>query len=78
MSGRDLHSVQQARKVVEQLKRERNIRRGLVSQSANDLIRYTQEYQKEDVLLTSFPNDKMNPFRPKSSFQSNLISCVHP
>ncbi|KHN74217.1 Guanine nucleotide-binding proteinsubunit gamma-1 [Toxocara canis] len=73
MSGRDLHSLQQARKVVEQLRRERNIRRGLVSQSANDLIRYTQEYQKEDVLLTSFPNDKMNPFRPKSSFQCMLL-----
>lgn len=40
MSGRDLHTVQQARKIVEQLRRERNIRRGLVSQSANDLLRF--------------------------------------
>ncbi|VDK51046.1 unnamed protein product [Anisakis simplex] len=73
MSGRDLHSVQQARKVVEQLRRERNVRRGLVSQSANDLIRYAQEVQKDDVLLTGFSNDKMNPFRPKSSFQCMLL-----
>lgn len=39
MSTRDMHSVQQALKVVEQLRRERNIRRGAVSASIKDLIR---------------------------------------
>ncbi|MFH4981766.1 hypothetical protein AB6A40_008475 [Gnathostoma spinigerum] len=73
MSGRDLHSVQQAKKLVEQLRREKNVRRGTVSQSANDLLRYVQEYQKEDVLLSGFPNDKMNPFRQKSNFQCHLL-----
>ncbi|KAL4002481.1 GGL domain family protein [Acanthocheilonema viteae] len=73
MSGRDAHSVQQARSVVEQLRRERNLRRTSVSQAANDLIRYTQDCQRDDILLTGFSNDKMNPFRPKSSFQCLLL-----
>ncbi|VDD94875.1 unnamed protein product [Enterobius vermicularis] len=73
MSGRDLHTVQQARKIVEQLRRERNIRRGLVSQSANDLLSYTREYERDDVLVNGFANDKMNPYRAKSSFQCMLF-----
>ncbi|VDK64594.1 unnamed protein product [Onchocerca ochengi] len=73
MSSRDAHSVQQARSVVEQLRRERNLRRTAISQTANDLVRYTQECQRDDILLTGFPNDKMNPFRPKSSFQCLLL-----
>ncbi|MCP9259058.1 Guanine nucleotide-binding protein subunit gamma [Dirofilaria immitis] len=122
MSSRDVHSVQQARSVVEQLRRERNLRRTTISQTANDLVRniilisainletiiivemranhqdivfievryrltticgeimritvilkYTQECQRDDILLTGFPNDKMNPFRPKSSFQCLLL-----
>lgn len=39
MSARDAHSVQQARSVVEQLRRERNLRRTTVSQTASDLVR---------------------------------------
>lgn len=39
MSGRDGHSVQQARNILEQLRRERNLRRTTISQTANDLIR---------------------------------------
>ncbi|OZC11411.1 GGL domain protein [Onchocerca flexuosa] len=73
MSSRDAHSVQQARSVVEQLRRERNLRRTAISQTASDLVRYTQECQRDDILLTGFPNDKMNPFRPKSSFQCLLL-----
>ncbi|CAG9531342.1 unnamed protein product [Cercopithifilaria johnstoni] len=73
MSARDAHSMQQARSVVEQLRRERNLRRMTVCQTANDLIRYTQDCQRDDILLTGFPNDKMNPFRPKSSFQCLLL-----
>lgn len=72
MSSRDAHAVQQARNVVEQLRRERNIRRGFVSQSANDLIRYTQECQRDDVLLTGFSNEKLNPIRQRSSY----IQCL--
>lgn len=39
MSARDTHSVQQARSIVEQLRRERSLRRTTVSQTANDLVR---------------------------------------
>lgn len=39
MSGRDLHTVQQARNVVEQLRREKNTQRNKISQSVNDIIR---------------------------------------
>ncbi|VDN36433.1 unnamed protein product [Gongylonema pulchrum] len=73
MSSRDSHSVQQARGVVEQLRRERNIRRSAISQTANDLIRYTQECEKDDVLLGGFPSDKMNPYRSKATIQCLLL-----
>ncbi|KAK6743346.1 hypothetical protein RB195_010544 [Necator americanus] len=65
MSSRE-QAIQQARKTVEQLRGERNMRRTPVSASAADLIRFTQDLQREDVLLTGFPNDKMNPYRPKT------------
>lgn len=37
------------------------------------MFRFTQDYQRDDVLLTGFQNDKMNPYRPKSSFQCMLL-----
>lgn len=73
MSGRDLHSLQQAQKVVDQLKRERDIHRTPVSQSINEIIRYTQEMQKDDYLLNGFPTDKMNPYRTKSNIQCLVL-----
>ncbi|KAI1725260.1 GGL domain-containing protein [Ditylenchus destructor] len=73
MSNRDVHTTQQARKVVEQLRREKNIPRYPASQSVNDIIRYTQEYQKDDYLLNGFPTDKMNPYRPKNTIQCLLL-----
>lgn len=44
MSTRDGHSVQQARSVVEQLRRERNLRRTTISQTATDLVRYAYTF----------------------------------
>uniref|UniRef100_A0A914WAH2 Guanine nucleotide-binding protein subunit gamma n=1 Tax=Plectus sambesii TaxID=2011161 RepID=A0A914WAH2_9BILA len=73
MSGRDRHSVQQVRKTVEQLRRERNMRREPISQRAHDLIQFVRENQRDDVLLLGFPNDKMNPYRPKSSFSCDIL-----
>ncbi|KAE9556130.1 hypothetical protein FO519_000618 [Halicephalobus sp. NKZ332] len=73
MSGRDIHSVQQARKVIEQLRREKNINRAYVSACASDLIKYVQEYQKDDYLINGFASDKMNPYRPKNNFQCMLL-----
>uniref|UniRef100_A0A915PMQ9 G protein gamma domain-containing protein n=1 Tax=Setaria digitata TaxID=48799 RepID=A0A915PMQ9_9BILA len=46
MSSRDAHSVQQARSVVEQLRRERNLRRSTISQTANDLVRQVYSFLK--------------------------------
>ncbi|KAL3072647.1 hypothetical protein niasHS_017621 [Heterodera schachtii] len=69
----DIHSVQQAKKVVEQLEREKRIRRLPMSETINDLIRYTQEMQKDDYLFNGFPTDKLNPYRPKSNFQCLVI-----
>lgn len=39
MSGIDIHGVQQSRKLVDQLRRERNVRRTPISACATDLIR---------------------------------------
>ncbi|KAI3420402.1 Guanine nucleotide-binding protein subunit gamma-1 [Globodera pallida] len=69
----DIHSVQQAQNVVEQLKREKNIPRRPMSETINDLIRFTQEMQRDDYLFNGFPTDKMNPYRPKSSFQCLIL-----
>ncbi|CAD6188186.1 unnamed protein product [Caenorhabditis auriculariae] len=65
MSNRE--QVQASQKQVEQLRGERNIRRMPVSQAAADLIKYTQDVQRDDALITGFANDKMNPYRPKDS-----------
>lgn len=34
---------------------------------------YTREYERDDVLVNGFANDKMNPYRAKSSFQCMLF-----
>uniref|UniRef100_A0A914QW37 Guanine nucleotide-binding protein subunit gamma n=2 Tax=Panagrolaimus TaxID=55784 RepID=A0A914QW37_9BILA len=73
MSGGDVHSIQQARKAVEQLKHEKHIRRTNVSACSQDLIRYVQDYQKDDYLISGFASDKMNPYRPKNNFQCLLF-----
>uniref|UniRef100_A0AC34F6H5 G protein gamma domain-containing protein n=1 Tax=Panagrolaimus sp. ES5 TaxID=591445 RepID=A0AC34F6H5_9BILA len=73
MSGGDVHSVQQARKAVEQLKHEKLIRRSPASACSQDLIRYVQDYQKDDYLINGFASDKMNPYRPKNNFQCLLF-----
>jgi len=68
-----MHSVQQARKVVEQLRVERNAPRAKTSQSINEIIRYVSEYQKDDYLLNGFPTDKLNPYRPKNQIQCMVL-----
>lgn len=40
-----------------------------ISHNLSHYLRYTQEYQKDDYLLTGFPTDKLNPYRPKNTFQ---------
>ncbi|GMR42549.1 hypothetical protein PMAYCL1PPCAC_12744 [Pristionchus mayeri] len=64
-----MHSVPQARKLVESLRTEREMPRLLVSKATNDLVKYTADHSPDDVFVTGFISDKLNPFRPKSSFQ---------
>lgn len=69
----NITNAQQGREMIEQLKREKNNNRINVSQTVNDLIRYVQEYQKDDYLLTGFSTEKSNPYRPKSNFQCLIL-----
>jgi len=73
MSGRELHTAQQARKVVEQLRLEKNVPRGKSSTSMNEIVRFTVEMQKDDYLLNGFPTDKLNPYRPKNTIQCLVL-----
>ena len=72
--------VQQQRLLVDQLRREAVVSRIAVSQvqttptshlpphqACKDLQRFCLEHQQEDLLLTGFPSQKMNPFREKST-----------
>ncbi|XP_065332679.1 guanine nucleotide-binding protein subunit gamma-1 [Cloeon dipterum] len=62
-----ISSLQQQKRVTEQLRREAAIRRILVSQAATDIMKYISDHQQEDCLLVGFSSQKANPFREKSS-----------
>ncbi|CAD5221975.1 unnamed protein product [Bursaphelenchus xylophilus] len=62
-----------AKRAIEQLRQESQIPRIKVSQAASDLVKYVQENEKEDYLMNGFPSDKMNPYRPKNSFQCKVL-----
>ncbi|CAB3380046.1 Hypothetical predicted protein [Cloeon dipterum] len=46
-----ISSLQQQKRVTEQLRREAAIRRILVSQAATDIMKYISDHQQEDCLL---------------------------
>uniref|UniRef100_T1GV84 G protein gamma domain-containing protein n=1 Tax=Megaselia scalaris TaxID=36166 RepID=T1GV84_MEGSC len=60
-------NLQQQRALVEQLKREASIAREPISESCAKLLKYINEHEQEDFLLTGFSSQKVNPFREKSS-----------
>nr|XP_018899459.1 PREDICTED: guanine nucleotide-binding protein subunit gamma-1-like [Bemisia tabaci] len=60
-------NIQQQRQITEQLRREAAIKRILVSQAVQDIMKYIQEHTQEDYLLVGFSSQKANPFREKSS-----------
>ncbi|KFM58625.1 guanine nucleotide-binding protein subunit gamma-1-like [Stegodyphus dumicola] len=62
-----MSSLQQQRKVVEQLRREASLRRINVSLAIDDMKKYIQEHENEDYILIGFHSQKANPFREKSS-----------
>lgn len=60
-------NLQQQRSLVEQLRREASITREPISESCAKLLKYINEHESEDFLLTGFTSQKVNPFREKSS-----------
>lgn len=58
-------NLQQQRQINEQLRREAAIKRILVSQAAQDIVKYILEHENEDYLLKGFGSQKANPFREK-------------
>uniref|UniRef100_A0A3B3YMN8 Guanine nucleotide-binding protein subunit gamma n=1 Tax=Poecilia mexicana TaxID=48701 RepID=A0A3B3YMN8_9TELE len=57
-------SVAQARRTVQQLRREARIDRIKVSKASSDLMRYCGEHAKNDPLLMGIPTSE-NPFKEK-------------
>jgi len=62
-----MSALQQQRRIVEQLRREANIKRVNVSNAIEDLKKYIEEHENDDYLLVGFHSQKANPFREKSS-----------
>ncbi|CAN8010199.1 unnamed protein product [Ixodes persulcatus] len=62
-----MSTLQQQRKVVEQLRREAALKRMEVSTAIEDLKKYIREHENDDYLLVGFHSQKANPFREKSS-----------
>ncbi|CAM5998953.1 unnamed protein product [Sphagnum balticum] len=62
-----MSTLQQQRKVVEQLRREAAIKRMSVSAAIEDLKKYMIDHENDDYLLVGFHSQKANPFREKSS-----------
>jgi hypothetical protein len=62
-----MSTLQQQRRVVEQLRRESQIKRVNVSIAIEDLKKYIGDHENEDYLLVGFHSQKANPFREKSS-----------
>jgi len=58
----NLHQQQQTN---EQLRREVAVRRILVSQAVQDILKYIQEHEPDDCLVKGFSSAKSNPFREK-------------
>jgi len=55
---------------VEQLRVEARIERKRVSECVQDIIDFSEANKKDDPLVHGFSNQRENPFRKKSSFES--------
>jgi len=62
-----MNQVQQVRKQLEQLRREASVQRVPVSRASNDLKKYVEDHQNDDILVVGFASQKENPFKEKSS-----------
>ncbi|KPM09073.1 Enoyl-CoA hydratase [Sarcoptes scabiei] len=63
----NMSSLIQQRRIVDQLRRESQIKRIQVSAAIEDLKKCIMEKESEDYLLIGFCSQKANPFREKSS-----------
>ncbi|KAJ6224105.1 hypothetical protein RDWZM_002650 [Blomia tropicalis] len=61
-----MSSLAQQRRIVEQLRREADIKRARASNAIEDLKKYVVEHESEDFLLVGFHSQKANPFREKN------------
>ena len=57
--------LQQQRKLVEQLRREASIRRMAVSECIEEIKKFCDQHEDEDVLIKGFAKQNDNPFREK-------------
>ncbi|KAK7888654.1 hypothetical protein WMY93_024214 [Mugilogobius chulae] len=64
MSSKNSSGLAQARRTVQQLRREARIDRIKVSKASSDLMRYCSEHAKYDPLLMGIPTSE-NPFKDK-------------
>lgn len=60
-------NVQNQRVLVEQLRREATMERIPVSEASNLIIQFILDNEVDDCILNGFSNQKINPFREKSS-----------
>ncbi|KAL7055593.1 hypothetical protein AAHC03_022844 [Spirometra sp. Aus1] len=60
-----MSTLNQQRKVVEQLRQEATIHRRPVSECVREMIGYMEQYRDKDCLVNGFPSKKDNPFQEK-------------
>ncbi|CEF67959.1 G-protein gamma-like domain-containing protein [Strongyloides ratti] len=68
-----MNSVEHGRRMIDQLRKEKDLPRTPVSRSAVELVKWTQEHKTDDVLMNGFGGDRVNPWNPKSGGLCTLI-----
>jgi len=61
-----MSNIQQQRAVVEQLRREANIKRISVTQAIEDIKKFMLDNQRDDFLMVGFSSERANPWREKT------------
>lgn len=64
-----MSTLNQQRKVVEQLRLEAGIHRRPVSECIRDMIGFIDQYRDKDCLVNGFASKKDNPFQEKGGCQ---------
>lgn len=65
-AGKETHEVLLAQRlIVEQLRAEASARRIPLTQSLSELVKFCEQHQTQDVLVSGFAKPQDNPFREK-------------